>query len=74
MMAARAAQQDGSLDEDPDVIVESKMHSEDEKREQLQKILQMAASNGDAEADAAAASLILFLLLMVVAVVTALML
>ncbi len=49
MMAARAAQQDSSLDEDPDVIVESKTLSEDKKKEQLQKILQMAASNGDSE-------------------------
>lgn len=49
MMAARASQQTSALDEDEDSIIESKTLSEDEKREKLQGILHMAASNGDSE-------------------------
>lgn len=49
MMAARAAQQDGNIDEDEDTILESSTLTDEEKRERLQRILHMAASNGDAE-------------------------
>ena len=49
MMAARASQQTSALDEDEDSIINSKEFSEEEKRERLQSILHMAASNGDAE-------------------------
>lgn len=49
MMAARASQQNSALDEDEDTIINSKELSEEEKKEQLQKILHMAASNGDSE-------------------------
>ena len=48
MMAARAAQQDG-IDEDEDAIVESKTLDESAKKDRLQRILHMAASNGDSE-------------------------
>ena len=49
MMAARASQQTSALDEDEDSVIENKTLSEEEKRERLQSILHMAASNGDAE-------------------------
>lgn len=49
MMAARASQQTSALDEDEDSIINSKEMSDEEKKAQLQKILQMAASNGDSE-------------------------
>lgn len=49
MMAARALQQDGSIDEDEDTIVQNESLSGEEKKERLQRILHMAASNGDAE-------------------------
>ena len=49
MMAARASQQSSALDEDEDSIIASEKLSEDEKKEKLQAILHMAASNGDSE-------------------------
>lgn len=49
MMAARASQQTSALDEDEDSIISSEKLSEEEKKEKLQRILHLAASNGDSE-------------------------
>jgi hypothetical protein len=49
MLAAQAAHRDGSISEDEDAIAADEKLSEDEKRDRLQKALNMAASNGDVE-------------------------
>jgi hypothetical protein len=47
MLAAQAAHRDGSASEDDDAIATDEKLSDSEKRETLQKALNMAASNGD---------------------------
>lgn len=49
MVAAQAAHRDGSASEDEDMIAASESLSETEKRDLLQKALNMASSNGDVE-------------------------
>ena len=49
MLAAQAAHRDGSADEDEDAVASNEKLSDDEKRDTLQKALNMAASNGDVE-------------------------
>jgi hypothetical protein len=49
MLAAQAAHRDGSASEDEDMIAASESLSEAEKRDLLQKALNMASSNGDVE-------------------------
>ena len=50
MLAAQAAhREDGSAGDDEDVIIKDQKMSEAEKKELLQKSLNMAASNGDVE-------------------------
>lgn len=49
MLAAQAAHRDGSATEDEDAIIANKQLSDDEKKNLLQKALNMAASNGDVE-------------------------
>lgn len=49
MLAAQAAHRDGSVSEDEDAIATDDKLTDDEKRDQLQKALNMAASNGDVE-------------------------
>lgn len=49
MLAAQAAHRDGSASEDEDAVASSEKLSESEKRDILQKALNMAASNGDVE-------------------------
>lgn len=49
MLAAQAAHRDGSASEDEDAVAGDEKLSEGEKREVLQKALNMAASNGDVE-------------------------
>ncbi|KAI9677283.1 MAG: hypothetical protein M1829_002625 [Trizodia sp. TS-e1964] len=49
MLAAQAAHRDGSILADEDAIVTNEKLSDDEKRDTLQKALNMAASNGDVE-------------------------
>ncbi len=49
MLAAQAAHRDGSASEDEDAVASDDKLSEDEKRDTLQKALNMAASNGDVE-------------------------
>ena len=49
MLAAQAAHRGGSLSEDEEAVAASETLSEDEKRDALQKALNMAASNGDVE-------------------------
>lgn len=47
MLAAQAAHRDGSISEDEDAIASDDKLTEDQKKDQLQKALNMAASNGD---------------------------
>lgn len=49
MLAAQAAHREGSASEDEDTVASNEKLSEAEKREALQKALNMAASNGDME-------------------------
>lgn len=49
MLAAQAAHRDGSVSEDEDAVAGDDKLSESEKRDALQKALNMAASNGDVE-------------------------
>lgn len=49
MLAAQAAHRDGSAFEDEETVASNDKLSQDEKREILQKALNMAASNGDVE-------------------------
>ena len=49
MLAAQAAHRDGSASEDEDAVAGDDKLSEGEKRDVLQKALNMAASNGDVE-------------------------
>ena len=49
MLAAQAAHRDGSASEDEEAVASSDKLSDDEKKEVLQKALNMAASNGDVE-------------------------
>lgn len=49
MLAAQAAHRDGSASEDEDAVASNEKLSESEKKETLQKGLNMAASNGDME-------------------------
>ncbi|TVY19738.1 Dilute domain-containing protein C25B8.08 [Lachnellula arida] len=49
MLAAQAAHRDGSVSEDEDAVAGDDKLSESEKRDILQKALNMAASNGDVE-------------------------
>jgi hypothetical protein len=49
MLAAQAAHRDGSASEDEDAVASDEKLSEDEKKDILQKALNMAASNGDVE-------------------------
>jgi hypothetical protein len=49
MLAAQAAHRDGSVQEDEDAVASNDNLSEEEKKDILQKALNMAASNGDVE-------------------------
>jgi hypothetical protein len=49
MLAAQAAHRDGSVDKDENAIATNQKLSEDEKKGLLQRVLNMAASNGDVE-------------------------
>lgn len=49
MLAAQAAHRDGSASEDEDAIATDDKFSLEEKKDILQKALNMAASNGDVE-------------------------
>jgi len=49
MLAAQAAHRDGSASEDEDAVASDEKLSETEKKEVLQRALNMAASNGDVE-------------------------
>lgn len=49
MLAAQAAHRDGSASEDEDAIATNGKLSTEEKKEMLQRTLNMAASNGDVE-------------------------
>lgn len=49
MLAAQAAHRDGSASEDEDAVATNEKLSDAEKKEMLQKALNMAASNGDVE-------------------------
>lgn len=49
MLAAQAAHRDGSVSEDENAVVSNDKLSEVEKKDILQKALNMAASNGDVE-------------------------
>ena len=49
MLAAQAAHRDGSVHEDEEAVVSNEKLSEEEKKDMLQKALNMAASNGDVE-------------------------
>lgn len=49
MLAAQAAHRDGSASEDENTIAASESLSEAEKRDLLQKALNMASSNGDVD-------------------------
>jgi len=49
MLAAQAAHRDGSASEDEDAVAGDDKLSEEEKKDVLQKALNMAASNGDVE-------------------------
>lgn len=49
MLAAQAAHRDGSASEDEDAVASNEKLSESDKRDTLQKALNMAASNGDVE-------------------------
>jgi hypothetical protein len=49
MLAAQAAHRDGSVNEDEDAVATNENLSEAERKDLLQKALNMAASNGDVE-------------------------
>jgi hypothetical protein len=49
MLAAQAAHRDGSAHEDEDAVASNDKLTEEEKKDILQKALNMAASNGDVE-------------------------
>jgi hypothetical protein len=49
MLAAQAAHRDGSASEDEDAVASNTKLSDAEKKDILQKALNMAASNGDVE-------------------------
>ncbi|KAI9046597.1 hypothetical protein LZ554_009341 [Drepanopeziza brunnea f. sp. 'monogermtubi'] len=49
MLAAQAAHRDGSASQDEDAIASDDKLSESEKKDSLQKLLNMAASNGDVD-------------------------
>ena len=49
MLAAQAAHRDGSADEDEDAVATNEKLSDSDKKDTLQKALNMAASNGDVE-------------------------
>lgn len=49
MLAAQAAHRDGSVSEDEEAVALNEKLSDVEKRDALQKALNMAASNGDVE-------------------------
>ena len=49
MLAAQAAHRDGSASEDEEAVAANEKLSDDEKKDVLQKALNMAASNGDVE-------------------------
>lgn len=49
MLAAQAAHRDGSASEDEDAVASDEKLSGDQKKDILQKALNMAASNGDVE-------------------------
>lgn len=49
MLAAQAAHRDGSVSEDEDEVATDEKLSDAAKRDQLQRALNMAASNGDVE-------------------------
>lgn len=49
MLAAQAAHRDGSATEDEDAVASNEKLSDDQKKDILQKALNMAASNGDVE-------------------------
>jgi hypothetical protein len=49
MLAAQAAHRDGSASEDEDAVAANDQLSDSDKRDTLQKALNMAASNGDVE-------------------------
>jgi hypothetical protein len=49
MLAAQAAHRDGSASEDEDAIASSDTLTDSEKKDLLQRALNMAASNGDVE-------------------------
>lgn len=49
MLAAQAAHRDGSASVDEDAIATSETLSDNEKKDLLQRALNMAASNGDVE-------------------------
>lgn len=49
MLAAQAAHRDGSASQDEDAVASNEKMGEGEKKETLQKLLNMAASNGDVE-------------------------
>ncbi len=49
MLAAQAAHRDGSASEDEDAVASNEKMTSEEKRNILQKALNMAASNGDTE-------------------------
>ena len=49
MLAAQAAHRDGSASEDEDAVASNEKLSDSDKRDTLQKALNMAASNGDVE-------------------------
>lgn len=49
MLAAQAAHRDGSASEDEEAVASNEKLSDAEKKDTLQKALNMAASNGDVE-------------------------
>lgn len=49
MLAAQAAHRDGSASEDEDAVATDEKLSPEEKKDILQKALNMAASNGDVD-------------------------
>lgn len=49
MLAAQAAHRDGSASEDEDAVATDEKLSPEEKKDTLQKALNMAASNGDVD-------------------------
>lgn len=49
MLAAQAAHRDGSASQDEDAVAADEKLSDGEKKETLQRLLNMAASNGDVD-------------------------